>query len=206
MRRRPDHGALRCVSARKSRRAAPCPVACGARRMDLTVLTRTRSSASSRRVAIRPAPVAESSTSCGIMAQPWASSSPREGPEDSPGRGPLGRCPRWSGRRSHRSGEESCVTTAGPKHLSSLRFRRSSRPPRRPIQHLLTNSVAGPRPRFVLRLCIRKAGEARGEAALGDGPADTRFFNPRRHPGTPVKWLVCQARGPLVHRLQASYA
>ena len=44
------------------------------------------------------------------------------------------------------------------------------------IQHLLTNSVAGPRPRFVLRLCIRKAGEACGEAALGDGPADTRFL------------------------------
>jgi hypothetical protein len=56
--------------ARKSRCAAPYPVACGARRMDLTVLTRTRSSASSRRVAIRPAPVAESSPSRGIMVRP----------------------------------------------------------------------------------------------------------------------------------------
>src|SRR3954469_6037771 len=29
---------------------------------------------------------------------------------------------------------------------------------------------------FVLRGCIRKAGGARGEAALGHGLADTRFF------------------------------
>jgi hypothetical protein len=48
----------------------PCPGARGARRMELTVLTRTRSSASSRRVAIRPAPVAESSSSHGIMVRP----------------------------------------------------------------------------------------------------------------------------------------
>ena len=52
------------------RRAAPYLVAGGAGGMDLTVLTRTRSSTSSRRVAIRPAPVAESSSSRGIMVRP----------------------------------------------------------------------------------------------------------------------------------------
>ena len=35
--------------------------------------------------------------------------------------------------------------------------------------------VGPPRSGFVLRLCIRKADEARGEAALGHGLADTRF-------------------------------
>jgi hypothetical protein len=35
--------------------------------------------------------------------------------------------------------------------------------------------VGPPQSGFVLRLCIRKADEARGEAALGHGLADTRF-------------------------------
>ena len=39
--------------------------------------------------------------------------------------------------------------------------------------------VGPPRSGFVLRLCIRKADEAWGEAALGHGLADTRFSNPR---------------------------
>ena len=69
----------------------PYRVACGARRIGRTVLTRTRSSASSRRVAIRPAPVAESSSSCGIMAQQWASQPPREVPEDFLDRGLVSR-------------------------------------------------------------------------------------------------------------------
>jgi hypothetical protein len=39
--------------------------------------------------------------------------------------------------------------------------------------------VGPPRSGFVLRLCIRKADGARGEAALGHGPADTRFCRTR---------------------------
>jgi hypothetical protein len=70
----PLRGDWRVAGSLESRclllRAAPYPIAGGARRMDLTVLTRTRSSASSRRVAIRPAPVAESSSSHGIMVRP----------------------------------------------------------------------------------------------------------------------------------------
>ena len=58
--------------------------------------------------------------------------------------------------------------------------RRSSRPPRPPIQPLLTNSIAGPHPRFVLRGCIRKADGAWAEAALVDGLADTTFCRRRR--------------------------
>jgi hypothetical protein len=40
-------------------------------------------------------------------------------------------------------------------------------------------AVGPPRSGFVLRLCIRKADEARGEAALDDGLADTRFCRER---------------------------
>jgi hypothetical protein len=36
--------------------------------------------------------------------------------------------------------------------------------------------VGPPRSGFVLRLCIRMADEAWGEAARNDGLADTRFF------------------------------
>ncbi len=39
--------------------------------------------------------------------------------------------------------------------------------------------VGPPRSGFVLRLCIRKADEAWGEAALGHGLADTRFCRTR---------------------------
>ena len=166
--------------ARKSRCAAPYPVACGARTMDLTVLTRTRSSTSSRRVAIRPAPVAESSSSCGIMGRPRASPPPREVPGDSLDQGPISRCLRRSGSRNHLFGDESCAPPARPNHLPLLRLRRSSGPPRPPIQPLLTNSVAGPLLRFVLRLMYpHKADEAWDEATVSHGLADTRFC--RRH-------------------------
>src|SRR5262249_18990913 len=40
-------------------------------------------------------------------------------------------------------------------------------------------AVGPPRSGFVLRLCIRKADEAWGEATLGHGLADTRFSRPR---------------------------
>ncbi len=40
-------------------------------------------------------------------------------------------------------------------------------------------AVGPPRSGFVLRLCIRKADEAWGEAALDDGLADTRFCRTR---------------------------
>jgi hypothetical protein len=44
-------------------------------------------------------------------------------------------------------------------------------------------AVGPPRSGFVLRLCIRKADEAWGEAALGHGLADTRFCTPRTASG-----------------------
>jgi hypothetical protein len=40
-------------------------------------------------------------------------------------------------------------------------------------------AVGPPRSGFVLRLCIRKADEVWGEAALGHGLADTRFCRSR---------------------------
>lgn len=84
-----------------------------------------RSSASSRRVAIRPAPVAESSSSHGIMALPCASQLPRAVPEESLDQRPISRCLWRSGRRNHLFGDESCAIPARPNHLSHLRFRRS---------------------------------------------------------------------------------
>jgi hypothetical protein len=39
--------------------------------------------------------------------------------------------------------------------------------------------IGPPRSGFVLRLCIRKADEAWGEAARDDGLADTRFCRSR---------------------------
>ena len=44
--------------------------------------------------------------------------------------------------------------------------------------------IGPPRSGFVLRLCIRKADEAWGEAALGHGLADTRFC--RRRTSVPM--------------------
>ena len=47
---------------------------------------------------------------------------------------------------------------------------------------IVEGEIGPPRSGFVLRLCIRKADEAWGEAALGHGLADTRFCRTRsRH-------------------------
>jgi hypothetical protein len=44
---------------------------------------------------------------------------------------------------------------------------------------IVEGEIGPPRSGFVHRLCIRKADGAWGEAARDDGPADTRFCNPR---------------------------
>ena len=97
--------------------------------MDLTELIRTRSSASSRRVATRPVLAAESSSSRGIMVQPWASSSPREVTEDSLDRGPISRSLGLSGGRNHRFADASRAIPVRPNPLPLLCLRRFTRPP-----------------------------------------------------------------------------
>src|SRR4051812_6319042 len=59
--------------------------------------------------------------------------------------------------------------------------------------------VGPPRSGFVLRLCIRKADEAWGEAALGHGLADTRFCRRRTAEWTDIgryRWRSPFMAGP----------